>query len=299
MCKSVLLLTACLAACLCLVGCFKTKQDYTLNPDGSGKVTYEISFMRGPQAAADPAILKDLARKEADKIVKESQGVTAWKDVTFTVEKNGWTTFKGTAYFEDITKLQIGGSVKSNAALKYTPAAADAAAQLELAMQIEKEPTPAEAPKLTEEEINKKIADAQAQMQRQIPMLTQIMADVQVEWTFTLPGTVEKSVNFQPVADKPNTVRLACDGKKMLEILKGLSEDNAYMRAKVVAGKDPVGPPDPELLNEKLFGTKGPITVSFKPGDKPLFDFAAESDAAKKAMPIAGLEAPAPATTAK
>jgi hypothetical protein len=29
---------------LLAVGCFETKQDYTLNPDGSGKVTYEVAM---------------------------------------------------------------------------------------------------------------------------------------------------------------------------------------------------------------------------------------------------------------
>jgi hypothetical protein len=289
------LLAVCLVPSLCIADSFSAKQDFTLNPDGFGKLSYQMS-MSPPDsdAAKDPAALKEAARAEAAKIVKESKGVAAWKDVTFTAEKDGKITFKGTAFFQDVAELKLGGSTQCSNALKYTCATADAAAQLELIVQMQEEPAPTEAPKLTEEEIKKKIADARADMAKALRMFEEFVGnELQMEYSFTLPGPVVKGVNFQPVADKPNTVRAVFEGKKMLELMKALSEDEAYMRAKIVAGKDPTGLPAPELFNEKLFGTKGPITVSFKPGDKPLFDFAAESEAAKKAMPDLDLDKPA------
>jgi hypothetical protein len=291
--KSLFLPAACLAASVCLAGCLKEKQDFTVNPNGSGKVTCEL-HMTLPHSDA-PIDANEEARKAAQNIVKMSEGVTAWKDVTFSGDKDGKMTIKGTAYFQDISKFKLAGE---NISVCWKPVA-DGAIQLEFVAEKDNEPAPTEPPKLTEEEIKQKIADAKAHMTRDLPILAEGLGDVQMVWTFALPGPVEKSVNFQAVADKPNTVRLTFDGKKMLDFLKAFSEDEASIRAKIVAGKDPLGSPDPELLNEKLFGTRGPITVSFKPGDKPLFDWAAESEAAKKAMPIPGLEAPAPATTAK
>jgi hypothetical protein len=162
------------------------------------------------------------------------------------------------------------------------------------------QPTPKEPPKLAEEEIKREIADARKKFQATSDKDTEAFKDLRMEWNFTLPGPVEKCVNFQTVANKPNTVRVLLEGEKYLDAFKTLYNDDAYLRAMIVAGKTPDNP-DPEVLNEKLFGTKRPITVSFKPGDKPLFDWAAESEAAKKAMPEMqkGLEAPAPATTAK
>jgi hypothetical protein len=267
------------------------KEEFTVNPDGSGKVTCAVSVSGGPQAAADLPALKDEARKQAAKIVNETQGVAAWKDVTFSADKDGKITFNGTAYFKDLTKFKIGEEMTS---IRWKPTA-DGAIQLEFALKLDQEPAPKEPPKLTEEEITKKIADVKSVMAQQLLMMqAQGLSDVQIEWAFTLPGSVQTSANFQPVADKPNTVRLSVDGKKILALLKTLSEDDAYLRAKIVAGKDPNSPPDSDLLIEKLFGAKGPITVTFKPGDKPLFDFGAESDAAKKAMPELqkSLEAP-------
>lgn len=293
--KNMFLLAVCLVASVCLCGCFKVKQDFTVNPDGSGKVVCEISISAGPQAATDLPALKEEARKEAAKIISESQGVTAWKDVTFSGEKDGRITFKGTAYFKDISKFTTSDQ---KITIGWKPAA-DGTVQLELLIKLEGEPAPKEAPKLTEEQIKKAVADAKAEMTQQLPLIAQTLGEARMEWRFTLPGPVAKSVNFQPAADQSNTVNLLFDGKKLIEYLKTLSQDEAYMRANIVAGKDPTGPPAPEVFNEKMFGTNGPITVTFKPGDKPLFDFAAESEAAKKAMPIPGLEAPAPATTAK
>jgi hypothetical protein len=293
--KNVFLLAVCLVASVCLAGCFKVKQDFTVNPDGSGKVVCEISIAGGPQAAADLPALQEEARKEAARIISETQGVTAWKDVTFSGEKDGRINFKGTAYFKDITKFTTSDQ---KVTIGWKPAA-DGTVQLELLLKLEGGPAPKEPPKLTEEQIKKNVADAKTEMAQQLPMLAQTLNEARMEWQFTLPGTAANSVNFQPVADKPNTLNLVFEGKKMVEYLKTLSEDEAYMRANIVAGKDPTGPPPPEVFNEKIFGTNGRLTVTFKPGDKPLFDFAAESEAAKKAMPIPGLEAPAPATTTK
>ena len=224
-----------LVASLSLCGCFKMKQHFTVNPDGSGKVTCEISIPGEPDAGKDLATLKEEARQRAAKIVSETQGVTAWKDVAFSADKDGTITCQGTAYFKDITKFKTAPGLFP---FRWKPGA-DGAVQLEFVVDFDQEPAPKEARKLTEEEIKQKIADAKAQMMQELAM----RADVRIEWTFTLPGPVVKSVNFQAVADKLNTVRLVLDGKKMVEFVKDFSEDEAAMRAKI-RGQEPAGPPD-------------------------------------------------------
>ena len=39
-------LALCLPTPLLLTGCFETNQEYTVNPDGSGKVVHESTFQR-------------------------------------------------------------------------------------------------------------------------------------------------------------------------------------------------------------------------------------------------------------
>jgi hypothetical protein len=250
-----------------------------VNPDGSGKMTEE---MRVTLPQTNPRIdPNEESRKTALNLVKMSEGVAAWKDVTFSGDKDGKMTIKMTAYFKEISKFKVAGE---NISIRWKPVA-DNAVQMEFVLDVGKEPAPAEAPKLTEEEIARKIAQAKEQFNRQLPRLTELFKDLSQEWDFTLPGAPEKILNFEKVAGRPNSVRLVIEGPKLLDAIKTLSNDDACLRAKVLAGEDPAGPPDIELLTEKLFGTRGPIAVTFKPGDKPLFDFAAESEAARNAMP--------------
>jgi hypothetical protein len=281
----------CLTVAFSLSGCFKEKEDFTLNPDGSGKVTAEIQVTL-PQMGQAVDVAAE-ARKAVQNIVNLSEGVTAWKDVTFSGGKDGKEYIKGTAYFKDITKFKLAGE---NTSVQWKPVA-DGAVRMQFVFELPPEHAPAAASKLTEEEIAQKIAESKESFSKQVPMMTGMLKDLRAEWTFALPTAPDKTVNFEKLADRPNTVRVLIEGPKALDALKALANDDALLRAKIVAGKDPTGPPDPELLNEKLFGTKGPITVTFKPGDKPLFDFAAESEAAKKAMPemLKELEAPVPA----
>ena len=214
---SLFLALAGLVASLSLCGCFKMKQDFTVNPDGSGKVTCGIFIPGDPNAGKDPTTLKEEARQGAAKIMNDTQGVTAWKDVAFSADKDGKITCQGTAYFRDITKFKTAPGLFP---FRWKPGA-DGAVQLEFVVDFDQEPAPKEARKLTEEEIKQKIADAKAQMMQELAM----RADVRIEWTFTLPGPVVKSVNFQAVADKLNTVRLVLDVKKMVEFVKDFSEN--------------------------------------------------------------------------
>jgi hypothetical protein len=71
------------AACLAFGGCFKEKREVTLNPDGSGKMAYEY---RGPMQmmqlnGENKSTPQEQARKEVKRILSESEGVSAWKDL--------------------------------------------------------------------------------------------------------------------------------------------------------------------------------------------------------------------------
>lgn len=96
----------CLVATLLLTGCFDTKEDFTINPDGSGKVVHESVF---PQAdlsgGKDPA--EEVLRKAIAQVIEQSKGVEAWCNVSFQRMDDGRLFFKGTAYFKDLSQLKI------------------------------------------------------------------------------------------------------------------------------------------------------------------------------------------------
>ena len=68
-------------ACVFAAGCFETKQEFTLNPDGSGKAVIESSFT--PTAwlintgEQDP---EKSARDAIRKVIEEAEGADAWQE---------------------------------------------------------------------------------------------------------------------------------------------------------------------------------------------------------------------------
>src|SRR5947209_6594229 len=116
------LATLCLvaAALPLLSGCIDLTQTITLNPNGRGKVVYDVKLspllggalnFGGPNAKEKtPAEMLD----DFTKNMMTTQGVTAWKDVKVRWTDEGKLHFVGTAYFEKLDDLQgIGGDNKN------------------------------------------------------------------------------------------------------------------------------------------------------------------------------------------
>ena len=101
---------------LCLLaGCIQVKEEYTLNPDGTGKVIYETTAPLGnPFGGKKDEKPEDQARGQVDKILTESSGVSVWKDVTYKINDDGKLHFKGTAYFKKFLRLQLGEKMQSS-----------------------------------------------------------------------------------------------------------------------------------------------------------------------------------------
>ena len=101
---------------LLAAGCLQSDEEYTLNPDGSGKVAVSLRivpsnfFIRmGPDQDSVPDF-DLLARQEAGRQLTNAQGVEAWKDVTYGLGDDGWFWLKGTAYFKDFNAYKVGGA---------------------------------------------------------------------------------------------------------------------------------------------------------------------------------------------
>ena len=94
------------ALALLLSSCYETKQEFTINPDGSGKVRHECSFQSvriNNEDDTSPEALKAAIAK----IIADSKGVDAWTDVSFKRLDDGRMWFRGTAYFKKLADLQI------------------------------------------------------------------------------------------------------------------------------------------------------------------------------------------------
>jgi hypothetical protein len=67
-----------LAALGFLAGCFETKQEFTLNPDGSGKVVHESKFQTMDLSDGKRGSDKQMKAAVAE-IINEAKGVDAWR----------------------------------------------------------------------------------------------------------------------------------------------------------------------------------------------------------------------------
>ncbi len=260
---------------LSAIGCFESKEDYVLNPDGSGKVTIVGSFettMPGMTPVSDP--------KEGIRHVKEllekSKGVDAWSGVSYDRTKEGRVSFKGTAYFPDISKLDL-ETFGKDASLKKE------GNKLILLIEEEEETEAIAAKKLSAEEMKTQVEQAKKQWQTMKTMTGPMLKEIKQDLTYKLPGAVESSTNMKKI--DANTVNVLVDGAKLMAAMDAMMTDEAWLKKQAEAGafaSGESGPPmDEEELNARIFGEKGPVKAVITGPLQPQFDYKSEVAAAK------------------
>jgi hypothetical protein len=289
--RKVWLIGVALAVAAVVAGCIETKQDCTLNPDGSGKAVIEVavadmSMMMAPPdpSAPDPELaLKQFAKGVLDK----GEGVETWSDVSFGRTEDGRMRFKGTAYFKDFSQMKT----QSGAAESVTFAKDDKGGMV-LAMHRKGEAPPeAGAPPaappvpLTPEAAEARIKTERMKYQQMRPMLEMMLGKMKVEMAFRLPGAVAEVSGFQKAPD--GTVQFAMDGAKFLQVMDELMADEAQLKQALQSGEGVSGggPKMERLVMEKLFGSADPPRARVIGDLRPLFDYEAEVKAAKDAYP--------------
>jgi hypothetical protein len=259
---------------LAAAGCIELEQDFTLNPDGTGKVVVrwvaapmEIGPAKSPEARAQ-SLLKDEVTK--------SEGVDAWKDVTCKARDDGKFEFRGTAYFKDFSQLKLHNTGFKLMRLKLSK---DAAGQLVVVNEPKTEDAPAKA--LSDDEAKKKLKEERAQYQQTKRMIEMLLADLKVTARIQFPGRIGQATNFKK--DGESAVRLTLEGKTFLKVLDELIMNDEWMLKVVRSGPLQDAGPGDELLAEKVFGEKGPVRAVTTGELKPNFDYESEAAPARKA----------------
>ena len=285
--RHVLMLAAMVSATVLAAGCLETKQDATLNPDGSGKARVEIvmsdmPFQMTPDQEPPPPDM--VAKQFAKSVLDGSKGVDAWADVSCQRTEDNRNRFSGTAYFKDFTKMELQGG--QNEGMTFT---SDGKGGVILKMappkKDDQKPQAAPPPQLTEEQIQQRIQAERMKWQQMKPMMTLFLGKMKMEVTFRLPGPLTQVKGFQKTDD--GGVRFGFDGEKVLAVLDKFMADDAFVRAQVLkGGGDPGQPPldDPAVVKE-LFGVEGALEAHAGPPVSPQFDYNAEVQAAKAAYP--------------
>jgi hypothetical protein len=277
-----------MALAVLVSGCVETKDAFTINPDGSGKVRHEALFaptdLKEKSTTPPEEELKAAIRKELEK----SEGIDAWTDVTFERQADGKIKFAGTAYFPALAKLKFhnNGFKASTLVPRWTPAG-NGRGVLELQSkedEAKKEAAP-EPVALTEEELAAKLTAAKAQYEQMKPMMAAVVGSMKTELTFRLPGTVTEQTNFK--RDDAGNLQIGYTGAQMLAVMDKMFADEARLRQMIKEGRNLMkdGPKDELLVNKELFGTAAPVRAVVSVSKAPLFDYAAEVAAARVQMP--------------
>lgn len=283
--KNFILTSVCLAAVIAVGGCFEITQVYTLNPDGSGKVAFEnispnMSGMMAPSEGEKPDPTKE-AVKAAKDFMDNSKGVDAWSDVTFKVLDDGRVSIKGVAYFGDLGKLSLKGESKNSA--KWTKD--DKGGTLEFEMSDNKsagKPESAPAAEMTDEQVAAEIKKAREQWAQAKGLMQGVFSNIKMDITFMLPGKLGEVSGFTKTEN--GGVQFLFSGKKYLEVMDKFMADDKAMAEVIKKGAKKVEP-DKDYMMEAMFGTKGPFKAVVGGELKPLFDYKAEMEKAKGAMP--------------
>jgi len=262
-----------LVACmLSTVGCIELEQEYTINPDGSGKVVVHwigAPFDLGPDKAPD-AKAKDLLKDE----IMKSEGVDAWRDVSCTARDDGKFEFRGTAYFKDFAKLALHNTGMKMVRLR---ASKDASGNLVIVNDPEKK----KGKPISEEEAKKRLKQERQKYQQGKAMVESMLADLKVSAKINLPGRVGSVTNFAKASD--TSIRLSLEGKKLAKAIDDMMMSDEWLLKHLQEnGRMEDGAPGDDAFNEKVFGAKGPIQAVTAGDLKPLFDYETEAAAARK-----------------
>ncbi|MDQ7778994.1 MAG: hypothetical protein RDV41_04710 [Planctomycetota bacterium] len=263
-----------LAALAC--GCFETKEELFINPDGSGKVVIEsvyqpMDFSGGsdPQAAM---------RKSVKEIIEKSKGIDTWSNVSFQLNPDKKVCFKGTAYFKDVSTVKI-----ENAAALEIAMQKNSDGKLVFEMRGDQKGS-GEPGALTEEQIKNKISEEKTKYQQSRPMMVGMLGTLRSDAVLHLPGTVEQSTNFKKNPDGSLTVSL--QGMKVIEAMDAIMNDEAALRAMIESGNDvtEIGPGSDPVFMEKMFGERAPVRAVVGGTLTPLFDYEGEAAQARAGM---------------
>jgi hypothetical protein len=267
-----------------ILGCVEEKNEYTINPDGSGKVAYSVTFAptHFNLNEKEPDLQNQII-PEIEKILQQSKGIDVWKNISYKLTDDGDIHFTGTAYFPDINKLDIrAGGFSKNMKLNFSR---DQSGRITI--ELQKNPDSknkgikVNVPELSEAELAQKVKEVKFQYKRSKPMMLGMLGTLKIDTLLHLPGKIEEISNFKKINNTTAQVKL--EGSRMIEAMDKTMADDGRLKQQIRAGKNPLKDgPDDLVFNEMLFGQKAPVRVVLQSGSKPLFDYNAQVTDAQK-----------------
>ena len=268
-----------------ILGCIEEKSEYTINPDGSGKVTLDLTSsspadISRTEAGATP---KDQIKPAIENILQQSKGIETWKDISFELTDKASIHFTGTAYFPDINKLAIyGGGLDTMNKLQFSTSPSG-----QITLELTSYPDPkkrdkeAKATEFTEAELAEQVKLAKLRYNQTKPMMAMMLNGLKQDLLMHLPAKIDMISNLQKVDD--TTICWQLDGGKTLEKMDQMMTDDEWLKQQIRESQGPITDNlDESIINEIVFGQKGPVQVVLSSESSDLFDYDAEVVAARE-----------------
>jgi hypothetical protein len=273
-----------LATIALLAGCFETKQEFTLNPDGSGKVIHESTFQNVTFAAKSETPEQQMRKAVAD-VINHAKGVDAWRDVTFKLLEDGRIQFKGTAYFKSLAALEFPNQTMLEFDWEHSADGTGVLTLRDKKKGIESDGTKAgrksmDLSKLSPGDRTKKIKEERAKFQQMKPMMAGVFGAMRHEVVFHLPGQPGENSSF--IKDASGSLALQFDGAKLLSAMEALMNDDDWLAKNAGSLGDQDTPALDERMSSLMFGGKGPVRATVKDLAGAAFEYDAEVSAARE-----------------
>ncbi len=160
-------------------------------------------------------------------ILAKSQGIDAWRDVSFSELKDGTLYLRGTAYFSDLSKLQLAGlTFLSFRTQRNSP---NQLIITETSRDVYDNPlVPAtRVPKIAEPLTSESLRRDRNRFHAGKPLLLAIIGPAREEITMRVPGAVIRASNFE--TNSPRQLRVHFTGERLVNAIEELISDDAHM----------------------------------------------------------------------
>jgi len=224
-----------LAASAMLPGCFKLKQEVTVMPDGSGKLSMTIGWNKKQLDDAFKGMPMGQPPKQADPTdidLESFAGFVAFTAAEEWTTEDGWKYSKFTGYFEDINKVKIfhvaNREGEKKAWLSFTfKKEKDGGFHLECVDTLN-----------TNAEQTKKADQIPTEMEDMVlPTIEAAMKGMNLERSFLMPGEVTKAEDCTEKKGRVASNVLASKDMKGMSDFRKLGENKHY---KITCGKSVV-----------------------------------------------------------
>ena len=261
-----------------VLGC-QAKVEYWLNPDGTGKATFDLIYPNDDSNDWETrAQSEEYGRREFETLIAACEGVTQWADLRLDQTPQS-KRMRGTAYFNDIDKVRLpdigpwarvvttraGGQINS-VTLDWSPHEPES--RFAMGQSLSENP-------------DRRLARWKAEAAKRVKESKKKSVDEKAAWTVVvhLPG--------KPIEPKHVTI---IDGASVSATLSHKALNNAFQVAQVDesflrerVGDDAYWLPSPiwskrgmSVMLESAFGDTVVPSVKISPQTRPIFNYAKE-----------------------